>query len=380
MRILYVTTVGGTMGFFKDLISKLVMQGDVVDIACNDKGRSKVPPEYETLGCKVTTIDCERSPLDPSNRRAIRQIRALVEDGSYDIVHCHTPVAAACTRIACRKARRNGTKVLYTAHGFHFFTGAPLKNWLVYFPVEWICSWMTDVLITINHEDYDRARKRLHARKVVYVPGVGVDIDRFTVDPGTREKMREELGFANDDFVLLSVGELNKNKNTIMVIEALAELKKNKPEIFKHLRYLAVGKGPLKDEMKSRSISYGIEDRIAFLGHRGDVPDLCSAADCFVHPSMREGLAIAPLEAMASGLPLIGSAVRGIQDYSESGVTGVCIDPHSVSELCKAIERIYGDEELRSRCAQGNPEIARRFDKPVATKATLDVYSDVVKS
>ena len=153
MKILYITTIGGTMNFFQSFIQRLVQEGHTVDIACNNT-TSKVAGFYYELGCNVYAIQTSRSPLNKGNIRAIRQIKTLVENNHYDIVHCHTPIAAMCTRIACRRARKQGTKVFYTAHGFHFYKGAPLKNWLVYYPVEKICSYFTDILITINREDY----------------------------------------------------------------------------------------------------------------------------------------------------------------------------------------------------------------------------------
>ena len=159
MKILYVTTMGGTMIFFNEFIKGLIEAGHSVDIASNTE-LFPVPSYYEEWGCNIFSISCTRTPFNKGTVRAVGELKKLVAENNYDIVHCHTPIAAMCTRLACRNARKKyGMKVFYTAHGFHFFKGAPLKNWLVYFPVEWFCSFFTDTLITINQEDYAFAKK-----------------------------------------------------------------------------------------------------------------------------------------------------------------------------------------------------------------------------
>ena len=194
MKILYITTVGGTMCFFTSFIRQLLDDGNTVDIATNESTGSLVPSCYREWGCNIYQLSCTRSPLDiRANLRTIGEIKKIVKEGEYDIVHCHTPIAAMCTRIACYSLRKKlGLRVFYTAHGFHFFTGAPVKNWLLYYPVEWIYSWWTDVLITINKEDYKRASTHLHAKKTVYIPGVGIDTAKFAPPPNGRERKRRK--------------------------------------------------------------------------------------------------------------------------------------------------------------------------------------------
>ena len=178
MKILYVTTIGITMTFFKQLIRELLDDGHTVDIICNEDNE-KVPACYREWNCNIYHHSCSRFPLSKGNLQAISQIKNLVSENQYDIVHCHTPIAAMCTRVACKKLRKEGLKVIYTAHGFHFYKGAPMLNWLVYYPIEKICSFWTDVLITINQEDYELAKHKMRAKKVEYVSGVGIDVDKF---------------------------------------------------------------------------------------------------------------------------------------------------------------------------------------------------------
>ncbi|MTL19379.1 glycosyltransferase, partial [Turicibacter sanguinis] len=173
---------------------------------------------------KHFNIPFERSPLNKNNISSYRQLTKIINKNQYEIIHCHTPIAAMLTRFAAIKARKKGTRVIYTAHGFHFFKGAPIINWLIYFPVEFICSFFTDILITINQEDYRLAKKVMKAKQVQYIAGVGVDIKKFKNTNVDRDKKRKEIGVPEDAIMLLSVGELNKNKNHEVIIEALKNI------------------------------------------------------------------------------------------------------------------------------------------------------------
>ena len=253
--------------------------------------------DYENpTDCKIPFCDhyynipFERDPLKTGNVRAYKDLKKIIDSGHYDIIHCHTPVGAALTRLAAIGARKHGTKVFYTAHGFHFYNGAPLVNWLIYFPVEWLCSFWTDTLITINKEDYERAKRCLHAKRVEYVPGVGIDVKRFAETKIDRAAKRRELGVPEDAVMLLSVGELNENKNHSVVIHALSKLNNSS------IHYAIAGRGPLNMYLKTLSDKLGVEKQVHFLGYRNDVPELYKAADICMFPSIREGQGIAAIE------------------------------------------------------------------------------------
>ena len=329
MKILYVTTIGGTMGFFQPYIKQLIDQGHTVDIACSQT--EKVRECYREWGCRIHSLSCSRSPLDKGNLKAIKQIKGLVEENRYDIVHCHTPIAAACTRLACRKARKQGTKVIYTAHGFHFYDGAPLKNWLIFYPIEKLCAHFTDLLITINKQDYARAQKKLRAKKVCYIPGVGIDVEKFASVQIDRKEKREELGIPEDAFVMLSVGELNENKNQSVVIRALAQL--NDPNVY----YIIAGHGGMKDAMEKLALELGLEKQVHLLGFRRDVAELYQAADVFVHPSFREGLPVSIMEARAAGMPIVCSDIRGNSDLVNEAFRFDPTDPDRLAEILKTV-------------------------------------------
>ena len=331
--------------------------------------------DYEDPGdCVIPCCDryydipFERSPLKPGNLRAYRDLKRVIDEGKYNLIHCHTPVGALLTRLAALRVRKKGTKVIYTAHGFHFYRGAPILNWLVYFPAELLCGFFTDVLITINREDYAFAQKHIHAGKVCYVPGVGVDLDRFS---GSRETAREKLGIGKDEFVLLSVGEMTVNKNHRLALQALALLR-DKP-----IRYVLVGRGEQMENLQALARELEISNRVIFTGYRSDVPELYPAADAFFFPSIREGLSVALMEAMASGLPSIVGKIRGNTDLIDDGVEGVYM-PLTPEGAAEAIEKLYDDPELRSRLGEAAREKVRRFSAPEVQERMREIYRDTL--
>lgn len=326
------------------------------------------PADCVIPNCDVFyNVPFERSPLKKENLAAYKQVKRIVREGCYDIIHCHTPVGAAVARLAAREARKNGTKVIYTAHGFHFYKGAPLVNWLVYFSAEWLLSPLTDVLITINREDYDRANRLLRAKKTVYIPGVGIDISRFRGNEEKAAALRGELGIPENATVLLSVGELTKRKNHRAVLDALAGMDN------RNLFYVVCGRGPLKEELEGYAQKLGLGDRVRFMGYRNDVPDFYTMSDLFLFPSLQEGLPVSVMEAMASGKPVICSRIRGNTDIVEDGVNGFLIDPHSPQSIALAIARLE-DSGKREEIAGNNREKAGQFDLRRIVEQYREIY------
>lgn len=355
------------MDFFESLISALLDSGDTVDIATCETDRV-VPKCYRDWGCKVYPISCSRSPLNRGNLSAIREIRGIAQNGNYDIVHCHTPIAAACTRFACKKLRKNGLKVFYTAHGFHFYKGAPLKNWLLYYPVEWLCAHWTDVLITINREDYERAKKHMHAKRVEYVPGVGIDVKRFADARVDRAAKRREIGVPEDATLLMSVGELNENKNHAVIIRALAKLND------KNVHYAIAGEGPLKEELNGLAESLGVGAQVHLLGYRNDVPELYKITDIFAFPSIREGLPVSVMEAMASGLPIISARNRGTSDLL-ADCEDVMIERFDDAErFAESISKLCASDAIRQRLGAENSVCSAKYDVETINSQMLGLY------
>lgn len=362
-RILYVTTIGETMFFFERLVEKLINDGHVVDIACNNSA-DDVPELFKRLGCKIYDITCSRSPVNVGNISAIKSIRNIVRDNNYEIVHCHTPIAAMCARLACKKLRKSGVKVFYTAHGFHFYKGAPLKNWLMFYPVEKICARYTDLLITINGQDYELAKKKMKAASVKYVPGVGLDVERFRNIHCDITKKRQELGISVDAYLILSVGELNNNKNHESVIKAIALLDNVKG---KNIHYAIAGLGDNYEYLKSLADKYDLSERFHLLGYRNDVGELFKCADLFIHPSYREGLPVSVMEAMASGIAVTASDIRGCQDLVNKKYL---FNPKDVESIKNCIEKMINSDSS----VEENYEKIKSFDINYIIKQMYDLY------
>ena len=380
-RVLMVATVPSMIGQFNmDNIRMLQEIGYAVDVAGDFTDTSVWPTErvqkfkdqMAEMGIRCFQLDFSRSMLNIRRHiRSYEEIFKLIKSRKYAFIHTHTPIASALVRIA---AHKTGTKVIYTAHGFHFYDGAPKKNWVIFYPIEKWLSRYTDVLITINKEDYRRSKRKFHAKKTVKIPGVGVETEKYADCKVDRSAKRAELGVNDSDFLLLSVGELSERKNQKVIISALHKMKD--AGSIDNIVYLAVGTGYQEEEFRHLISEYGLQDHVKLLGFRSDIAELCKTVDCFVHPSVREGLGIAPLEAMAAGLPLISASTNGIKDYTKNGVSGCCVDPLDVDEMIEAITRMKNDEAFRQKCGETNKRIARHFDISITNDIMRNVYTE----
>ena len=260
----------------------------------------------------VYKIDFARSPLSFSKHiKAYRQLKKLINENHYDAIHTHTPVGSIVTRWAAKKARRHGTKVIYTCHGFHFYDGAPKKNWLIYYRAERQAAKFTDLLITINREDYKRAKKDFEC-PVEMVDGAGVDTARFAKTTKKEQaEARAKYGLDKDDFVICYLAEFTKNKNQRMLVEAAAPILKENPK----LKLLFLGEGPCINEVKELAKSLGVERQCLFPGYiRDEYAALVQSCNLYTSLSIREGLGLGVLEALYCGLPIIVTDNRGHRD------------------------------------------------------------------
>ena len=311
-----------------------------------------------------------RQPFTKRNVDAYFSLKKLIEEKEFDIIHCHTPVGGVLTRLAAKNMRRQGkTKVIYTAHGFHFFTGAPAANWLLYYPTEKILSKYTDVLITINKEDFERA-KNFPAGKVEYVPGVGIDIEKIRSTSVNRAGKRKEIGVPEDAYLLISVGELNKNKNHETAITALSRIKDDK-----NIHYIIAGDGVLKNHLADLASNLGLENNVHLLGPRKDISQLLKTSDCFVFPSYREGLSVSLMEAMAAGLPVVCSGIRGNTDLIKDGVNGYLFKPSDAEELAQSLKKVIAGD---GQSAVSRYEDIEPFGADNVLRRMKKIYSDII--
>lgn len=347
-KILVTSTDLMMIQFLVPHIKNLAENGFEVEIACSEVGGrlEEVKNAVEDYAKAVHQVRLHRSPANPENLKGYKDMKTVIDQGKYNLVWTNEPVMGVVTRLAARKARKQGTKVLYMVHGFHFYKGAPKKYWLAFFPIEKFAAHFCDSVITVNKEDYKRA-KRMKLPDVRYIHGIGINTARLT--PGeNRNDIRKELGLPDNAFLVLSIGELNENKNQKTIIDAIAEI--NDPDI----HYILCGKGEQLVNLQSQAATAGIEKNVHFLGYRTDVVDICSQSDVYVMPSHREGLPVASLEAMYCGLPLVTSNIRGLVDVMKNGVSGYMYSPDDVYGFADGIKKLKENPELRKKMATRN--------------------------
>jgi len=373
-KVLFVATVEiHLLNFHIPFMKLLQEKGYEVHVATKLGNRQQ---EFDEIGVIKHNVDFSRSPYSPKVFKSLQQMEELLKKIRFSLVHVHTPVAAFITRLACQ--RTNTHPVLYTAHGFHLYKGAPLKNWLLYYNMEKLAAHWTDGLITINEEDYKAAQKfKLRKNgKVFFVPGVGVDIASLEQRARSisRSKKRKELGLSVGTAVIITVGELNANKNHIQVLKALSKLTKT------NFHYLIVGNGESEQKLKKAVNELMLQDKVSFLGFRRDVPELLTASDVFILTSRKEGLPKAVLEAMAIGLPIIATDVRGNRDLVKSGENGYLVPVDDVETTSQVIKKLISSPELRNSMQEKNKEKARAYALDRILPQMEKIYEYILKT
>ena len=317
----------------------------------------------------VFKVNFARSPLAiGSHIKAYKQLKKILEKKHYDIVHTHTPVGSVITRLAARKTRKNGTKVIYTSHGFHFYKGAPLKLWCLFYPVEKKCAKYTDLLITINREDYLRSKKFKTKTKMIH--GVGVDTTKFNtkISKKERDEVRAGLDLKKDDFAIVYAAEFTANKNHRFILESLKDLLLSNPNI----KILFLGKGELLEQTKELANTLGIDKQVYFLGYRNNIYRILQSCDLAVSASIREGLGLGVVEAQLCGLPIIISDNRGHREIFKNNKQ-ISYDLKNPKEFAEKVEKAYLKEY----------DYHIPFDKAFSLRSSLTdmrkIYLDISK-
>lgn len=357
------------------LLQKL---GYEVDVACNfiegntcsDERVAELKQKLQDMHVHCYQIDFARNIKHMGqNMKALWQVEALMKQNTYEFCHCHSPIGGVVARIAGHRTR---TKVIYTAHGFHFYQGAPVMNWLVYYPVEKMLSRWTDVLITINHEDYKLAKKKFKMKKLTYVPGIGIDTQRECLSQKEKEEKRKELGIPQDAFLITNAAEFTPNKNQKTVIEAIEQL--HNPNIY----FVMCGIGEKKAELEQYVKEHGLEEHIRFVGFRNDLHEILQTSDCFVLSSFREGLSVALMEAMAEGLPVVCGRIRGNVDLIKDGKGGILVSPENKEDYEAAFRKLYEmkHKELAAfqRMGHINAENVKSFGRSAVERLMENMY------
>jgi len=322
---------------------------------------------------KKYNISFERSPIRLRNQLAYRQLKEIIQENGYRLIHCHTPMGGVITRLAARNVRKKGTKVLYTVHGFHFCKGAPLLNWMLYYPIEKQLSKVTDCLITINDEDYRLAvSRRFEAQTIAHVHGIGVNTSRFSPIPADEKlRRRAELRCRQDDFVMFYAAEFNKNKNHRLLLHAMAKIKDKAPK----MKLLLAGRGALQEECGKLVVKLGIDHMVDFLGYRNDIDKVLPLCDAAVSSSLREGLPVNIMEAMACGLPVIATRNRGHVELVAEDANGYIVNPLDSEQFADRIYRLYSSSELSRKMGAASLSYVQKYSSQQVERELSDIYS-----
>jgi glycosyltransferase EpsD len=334
--------------------------------ACGDMELPFVDKKYN--------IPIQRSPFNKMNLRAYQKLKEIIDKNQYKIIHCHTPMGGVLTRLAARSARKSGSKVIYTAHGFHFCKGSPLINWALYYPIEKTLSQYTDCLMTINEEDYSLAvNHHFKAKLIKHVHGVGVDTDIFhPVGQFHKFVLRAERGYSHKDFLLFNAAEFNKNKNQQFLIKSLALIKDELP----NAKLLLAGDGPLLEECRKLANNLKVEEMVQFLGYRNDIEELLKMSDIAVSSSRREGLPVNIMEAMACRLPVIASDNRGHRELIQNEQNGWLIDLNEVEMMSEKIKILAKSEEMKSKFGQNARKVIEdKYSTNMVLYEKSNIYS-----
>ena len=338
-----------------------------VDVACRlDEPVSECDHAFD--------LPCDRNPLRGGLRGSIRLLRQIVRENGYDVVHCNTVTGAIVTRLACAPLRKKGVKVFYTCHGMHFFKGASLARWVTGYPMEKLLAPMTDLLITINGEDREMARKHLKACGAIEkIDGIGVNLDKYrrsALTGAERDALRQELGLRGDDFVIIYVAELIANKNQQALLKMLDLIRDEIPKA----KLMLVGPDHEDGKLMRQAAQMGLSDRVLCLGWRSDVPRLLGCADLYAASSRSEGLPLNIIEAMCSGLPVVALRNRGHCELISHGKNGFLADREDARGLADHVLRLYRDEALRRRITSQAAEDVCRYDTENVLKQLAAIY------
>lgn len=374
MKVLFVATVRSHIGqFHMPFIRELKKLGFTVDAAYKDNSADKPGLDLADID-NVFEVPFSRSPYSFSNVKAYFALKKVIDNGDYDAVHCHTPMGAVVTRLAAKRMRKKGLKVIYTAHGFHFYNGASKKNWLLFYTVEKYLSKYTDALITINEEDYNCASNgNFKAGKIYKIHGVGVDVDKFTpLATNEKAKLRKSFGFSENDFLIIYPADFCYRKNQAMLLKAFARVSKKYP----NARLLLCGLDTESDELKSLAASLGAGSGVSFLGYRRDINELVGMSDVSVSSSRQEGLPVNIIEAMAMGNAVVATNVRGNNDLVKDGENGFLVESDNSEQMSQRLIQLIENRELLEKFGNKGYSEVKKYSVENVNRELKEIYKE----
>lgn len=374
MKVLFVATVRSHIGqFHMPFIRELKKLGFTVDAAYKDNSADKPGLDLADID-NVFEVSFSRSPYSFSNVKAYFALKKVIENGNYDAVHCHTPMGAVVTRLAAKRMRKKGLKVIYTAHGFHFYNGASKKNWLLFYTVEKYLSKYTDALITINEEDYNCASNgNFKTGKIYKIHGVGVDVDKFTpLATNEKAKLRKSFGFSENDFLIIYPADFCYRKNQAMLLKAFARVSKKYP----NARLLLCGLDTESDELKNLAASLGAGSGVSFMGYRRDINELVGMSDVSVSSSRQEGLPVNIIEAMAMGNAVVATNVRGNNDLVKDGENGFLVESDNSEQMSHRLIELIENRELLEKFGNKGYSEVKKYSVENVNRELKEIYKE----
>jgi glycosyltransferase EpsD len=320
---------------------------------------------------KIFYLPFPRSPFSRQNRKTYQALRTIIDSGEYSLIHCHTPMPGVLTRMAARRARKKGAKVLYTAHGFHFFKGSPIRYWLTYFPIEYVLSYLTDGIVTINQEDYSYALHRLKPKAAFYIHGIGADNEKYCrLSELDRQSTRTTFGYNDGNFLLLYIAEFIHRKNHRFILEALPDLVKKIPSV----RILFAGKGTLQVEMMELAKILKVESYVHFLGFNNNLGPIAGSVDLGISASRQEGLGLGLAEQMLCSIPVVATEDRGHRELIIPEQTGLMYPQNDRDEFVRQVVRLYKDNKYRQEMGKRAQEHALKFQIGQSLASMSEIY------
>jgi glycosyltransferase EpsD len=325
---------------------------------------------------KVLNIPFERSPFNTKNIIAYKKLKNIISINNYSLIHCHTPTASVITRLAAKNSRKKGTRVLYTSHGFHFYKGAPIKNWLYFFPIEWGLSFFTDAIITVNNEDFNVLSLKKFPVKAKYkINSIGVNTDRIKVDNNqNNQSIRNEMGYSNKDIIILYIAEFNLGKRHEFVLESLPNLIKQSSEI----KVLFAGGGVLLEKLKKRATELNVNKYVNFLGFRQDIGKLIKITDIGISTSNREGFGLGVAEILSYNIPVVVSDIRGHNEIVKNGINGYLFDVNSHKKFIDSIVKLVKNEALRKKMGERGRDSVKKFGIEKTINQMKVIYANFI--
>ena len=352
-KVLFVATIHKHFrAFHIPYIKYLQSQGYEVHVAANDNITrvEEADREFE--------IPINRNPFSFDNIKAIRELESIIDKENYCLIHCHTAMGSVVARLAAKKFRKNGLKVLYTAHGFHFYKGGEIKNWLLFYPMEKFLSAYTDGIITINQEDYKLLKEKKFKNEHSFLTsGVGINTGRLDNVAETVSDLRSKNNFKNSDFILLYIAEFIERKNHEFLVKHALELKAIIPDI----KILFAGRGKNLEAFKQLVVDNNISDIVHVLGFRTDMGEIIKMIDVGVSVSTQEGLPMNVAEQLYLGKPVVATRIRGHVDLIEHGKNGFLYTMGDHKEFISYVKRLHDDKSLYNKLSQSAREKAQGY-------------------